>query len=137
MEGIKMNVLEAMLKELNEEYFAGRHKLPEIRFMRHQSIKIFGRTNREKTLIEMNPVLMKNTNVLRFVMYHELCHAVSEHRIKKRRKFRRFHDKKFRTMEMSYKNFNENKRRFVFFVRDYWLKEGYLTQEELKQMVVN
>ena len=70
MEEIKMNVLEPMLKELNEEYFQGRHKLPEIRFMKHQSIKIFGRMDREKRLIEINPVLMKDMNVLRFVMWH-------------------------------------------------------------------
>ena len=132
-----MNVLEEMLRELNEEYFEGRHKLPEIRFMVRKPVKIFGRINREQTLIEMNFVLMRDMNVLRFVLWHELCHAVLRYNRKKKRKFRHFHDKRFRALEMRDKDFSENKKRFVFFVRDYWLEIGYLSQEGLKQMMVN
>src|SRR3989338_2661570 len=124
-----MEKLKSILDELNNRYFGGRVRVKEIRLMKKKSNRIYGRFNREGRVIEINPIFLTNENALRFVIYHELCHA--KQRFRKRR--HKWHTKKFWALMRLYEGYKEEYNRYLLFLKDYWLSIGHLTQAEIDE----
>lgn len=129
-------MLNDILKDLNSEYFKGDKKLPTIRFMKKPLVNTFGRYNPTKDIIEINPILLNDLRVLRFIVWHEFCHSILGMPKKRKKKFKWHHSKAFYELEGTYKDYEKEKSRYILFVRDYWLKIGYLKPEELKAIEV-
>lgn len=123
------NRLVCVLGELNEEYFGGKKKLPKIRFMKTKSKKIFGRYSPELKIIEINPVILENERILRYVIWHEFCHSIIKRRIGKK-KYVKHHTKRFYELERRYSDIKIAQIEYLTFVKRYWIKVGYLKKEE-------
>lgn len=119
--------LKTILEELNTEYFDDKVKVNDITIMKRRNKRIFGRYNRQTRIIEVNRIVIEDYDVLRFIIFHELCHA----KMLFRKKRHKHHTKKFYQLMMMYKDYETNLKKYYLFVKDYWLRIGCLTKEEL------
>jgi len=124
-------ILKSILTELNDEYFNGEAKVEEIRWMKRPPVKVFGRYHRVKKIIEINSILRKDVKVMKFVIMHELCHAVC----KRRKKGRKHHDKSFWRRFKQYGGFNDELRRYYEFIALYWIKVGYIDEQQKNEVL--
>jgi|TARA_Y100000296_G_C5061080_1_gene199856 predicted metal-dependent hydrolase len=121
-------MLKSILTELNDEYFDGKVKVNEIRWMKKKLLKVFGRCDLTKKVIEINSILRSNPRVLKFVVMHELCHLAD----KRHKKGRKHHTKAFWERFKKYPNFEAENRLYHLFIGNYWVNSGYMKKEDLR-----
>jgi len=122
--------LKSIFDKLNDEYFDSKATLKDIRWMNKESKDVFGRADYISKVLEFNTVLRSEPDVLRFVVYHEMCHLVTINR--KDQKVH--HHKEFHALSNRYKHFKREEHKFALFVKKFWLKTGHITEQELKKV---
>ena len=118
--------LKRQFDDLNEQFFKNEIIISDIRWMKHKSKKVFGRYHIHEKIIEINRVLMSNKISLRFVLYHEMIHALLD--VKGRIK----HNSRFYALLKKYPSYEAVNESYMRFVKDYWIKIGYTTKKELE-----
>lgn len=119
--------LQQVFSELNATFFEGKVRINEIRLMRRRSKRIWGRFNKRRLVIEINPVLFENEEVLRYTVFHEMCHA----KMIFRKKNHRWHTKRFYQLLNQYPNHFDVKLRFMLWVEEYQFRIGYIKERKL------
>ena len=97
--------LEESFRRVNEKYFLGIVEKPNLVWGSHSKTKL-GEYNFKRDTIKISRVFSKLDAVLMdYVMYHEMLHKVNKFKSTGLRT--RYHDKKFRTAEKQFENYEE------------------------------
>lgn len=116
------------MNALNWQYFNNTLKIKTISTMNGNSHTTFGRYNTKTTEIQINKILLKNPKVLRFVIYHELCHAK-----RKTPEETDSHDKEFSKLIKEYDDYEKERARYLIFVTRHWKEVGIIDEAFLKE----
>tara|TARA_Y100000310_G_scaffold343921_1_gene453945 strand:- start:2703 stop:3086 length:384 start_codon:yes stop_codon:yes gene_type:complete len=122
---MKKENLKSILTDLNEEYFDGKAEVKDIRIMKQTLRNVFGRFNTKTKDMEINSILIKDKRVLRFIIYHELCHSVVPFNNSNP------HTQLFMRLFKRYKNYKKEHKYYLTFIAKWWITIGYLTKKDL------
>ena len=93
-------ILEEAFNKINEKYFFGLIERPNL--MWHDSIRRLGSYEYGTDAISMSRVLENDTDLLDYVMYHEMLHK--KHKFHSKNGRTHHHTKEFREMERKFDN---------------------------------
>jgi hypothetical protein len=108
-------VLEESFKRMNEAYFAGMMLQPNLRFG-GENFRTLGTYNYNEDTIMISQILMKDQNLMDYVMYHEMLHK--KLRSEKRGKRTIHHSRHFRELERQYHDKDAEKKLQAFVRRE-------------------
>jgi len=94
-------LLEKSFTRVNTDYFDGLMELPNLQWGTH-SVRQIGLYNYHNDTITMSKILEDHSEILDYVMYHELLHKKEKFTHKNGRSLH--HSKKFRDLEKRFKN---------------------------------
>ena len=120
--------------ELNQEYFNGELNIPKFEWIKEREIMLHGQYYPIKNIIKINSKFRDNYKVLRFLLYHEMCHHWQCNGLDFENlliQCKKQHDDTFMSRLKEYKQFEEIYIEYVHFVANWWLKVGYLSKEEI------
>ncbi len=95
------NELIKLFHELNETYFHNLMEQPNLKFGKNNLRKL-GSYSYEEDLVIISSLLKKETNLIKYVLYHELLHK--KHGVKKGNKRNTYHSKKFKDEEKKFED---------------------------------